>query len=41
MNSITSCKFNGIPLIDGNISKKICEFNKLFENKNDNDLNIV
>ena len=41
MNSITSCKFNGIPLIDGNISKKICEFNKLFENKNSNDLNIV
>lgn len=40
-NSITSCKFNGVPLTDGNISKKIFEFNKMMENKNSSELNII
>lgn len=41
MNSIMSCKFNGVPLNDANISKKIFEFNKIMENKNSSDLNII
>lgn len=42
MNSIMSCKFNGVPLSDGNISKKIFEFNKLMEEHNDtSELNII
>lgn len=41
INSIMSCKFNGVPLIDGNISKKIFEFNNLMENNNSSELNII
>ena len=41
MNSIISCKCNGIPLFNDNISKKIFEYNNLKLNKNKNELNII
>lgn len=48
LSSLTSCKFNGIPLLNSNISKKIFEYNKFLDNnlkninvKDDDALHII